>query len=75
MADKFNVTHGDGREVECPSLTLLAKDVFALEAVFAYQDIIARLHPDPAYHRDIVAISRDFREWQLENPGKVKVPD
>ena len=58
-----------------PIFVLTAKDFISVSTICAYLDF-CRAEQCPSEHiSEIVARIHDFRDWQKDNPDKVKLPD
>jgi hypothetical protein len=59
-----------------PIFIFRARDVFALNAIFAYQDVIERYGPrNLDFQRQIVDAVAMFKDWQREHANEVRFPD
>jgi len=65
----------DGEHVRVPCAVFLATDVFSVQALKAYWEMIDALHPDRQYVDDWTELVEDFESWRHGNPGHVKIPD
>lgn len=72
---KYIVTNLDGTPVDCPAFVLLAKDIFAIAGLRAYKKALIDFHPDGSFTYDVEVEIYRIRQWQEDNPDKIKIPD
>lgn len=71
---KVTTEHGDIPDDE-PVIVFRARDK-ETPALIHYYAGLCRNAGSPAFHVDLVTgTARKFREWQLANPGQVRIPD